>query len=161
MFCRSENDLQASSAKVKELQFQMQQQLKDLRRLQDELRRHRVESSAAAAAAVEAEHQVQTRKAAVQRDLLVAAVKKQQQLIEVLQQQKLHLEASRLLQFTEEEFLAAIGERDGSVDSHERHQEQLIRLTRQKRRQEQSHLFDDKTDRAHGLRESPAEGEAS
>lgn len=39
---------------------------------------------------------------------LISAFKKQNQLIEVLKKQKLHLEAARLLQFTEDEFNKAI-----------------------------------------------------
>ena len=43
-----------------------------------------------------------------QRAEMIAAFRKQQKLIDVLKRQKLHLEASRLLQFTEEQFTHSI-----------------------------------------------------
>lgn len=43
-----------------------------------------------------------------QKNDLVSAVRKQARLIEVLKRQKLHLEASRLLDFNEKEFLKAV-----------------------------------------------------
>jgi hypothetical protein len=39
---------------------------------------------------------------------LISAVRKQARLIDVLKRQKVHLEASRLLDFTEQEFLKVV-----------------------------------------------------
>lgn len=39
---------------------------------------------------------------------LISAVRKQARLIDILKRQKLHLEASRLLDFTEQEFLKVV-----------------------------------------------------
>lgn len=43
-----------------------------------------------------------------QKSELLAAFKKQGKLINVLKKQKIHVETARLLQFTEEEFVAAL-----------------------------------------------------
>ena len=43
-----------------------------------------------------------------QRGEMVAAFKKQMKLVDVLKRQKMHLEAAKLLQFTEQEFTQAI-----------------------------------------------------
>lgn len=88
------------------------EQLQQLRRQQSSLARHiRCEKSgenAAREAAIAARHEAELRKVTNQRDTLVVALKKQFKLIEVLKQQKAHLEAARWLQFTEEEFLKIV-----------------------------------------------------
>lgn len=50
----------------------------------------------------------QSKVLAAQKDELLAAFRKQQQLIDVLKRQKLHVEAARVLQFSEEEFVKAL-----------------------------------------------------
>lgn len=83
-----------------------------MRRQQSSLARHiratKSGESAAKEAALAARHAAELRKVITQRDTLVDVVKKQFKLVEVLKQQKAHLEAARYLQFTEEEFLKVI-----------------------------------------------------
>lgn len=43
-----------------------------------------------------------------QRSELLAAFKKQLKLVDLLKRQKVHMEAARMLQFTEDEFIAAL-----------------------------------------------------
>ena len=43
-----------------------------------------------------------------QRSDLLTAFKRQMKLVDVLKRQKVHIEAARLLQFTEDEFIAAL-----------------------------------------------------
>lgn len=88
------------------------EQLQQLRQQQSyfarQLRAEKSGERAAQEAAAAAKHEAELRKVVRQRDVLVAALKKQFKLIEVLKQQKAHLEAARLLQFTEEEFMNII-----------------------------------------------------
>ena len=64
----------------------------------------------AQAAGVEELHRLRREKAKLlsQRAEMVAAFKKQMKLIDVLKRQKMHLEAAKLLAFTEQEFTAAL-----------------------------------------------------
>ena len=97
------------------------EQLQQLRQQQNRFARHiRAEKSgetAAKEATAAARHAEELRKVTNQRNALAAALKKQFKLIEVLKQQKAHLEAARLLQFTEEEFLKVVGS-DGMMKQH-------------------------------------------
>ncbi|KAL8269734.1 hypothetical protein Esti_006333 [Eimeria stiedai] len=102
---------------AEELQQLRQQQCSLVR----QIRANKSGDSAAKEAAAAARHAAEIRKVASQRDTLVAVVKKQCKLIEILKQQKAHLEAARCLQFTEEEFLRVIDSR-GSFKEHQQKQ---------------------------------------
>ncbi|CDJ63382.1 LOW QUALITY PROTEIN: hypothetical protein, conserved [Eimeria necatrix] len=102
----------ASSKEVAALRLRETEELQQLRRQQSSLARQvRADKSmetAAKEAATAARHAAELRKVTTQRDALATAIKKQFKLIEVLKQQKAHLEAARWLQFTEEEFLKVV-----------------------------------------------------
>lgn len=87
--------------------------------------------NAAKEAVVAARHAAELRKVTTQRDALAVAIKKQFKLIEVLKQQKAHLEAARWLQFTEEEFLKVV-DAEGALaqaraeQQHQQHPQQEL-----------------------------------
>ncbi|CDJ52979.1 hypothetical protein, conserved [Eimeria brunetti] len=110
-----EEQLEQTLAKSKEVVALRQKDVEELqllRRQQSSLARQiRAEKSmenATKEAVTAARHAAELRKVTSQRDALAAAIKKQFKLIEVLKQQKAHLEAARWLQFTEEEFLKVV-----------------------------------------------------
>ncbi|CDJ32106.1 uncharacterized protein EMH_0042460 [Eimeria mitis] len=126
-----EEQLEQSVARSKEVVALRQkdvQQLQQLRREQSSLARHiRAEKSmenAAKEAVIAARHAAELRKVTAQRDALAAAIKKQFKLIEVLKQQKAHLEAARWLQFTEEEFLKVVDTDGTFTHTQVEHQQQ-------------------------------------
>ncbi|CDI76413.1 hypothetical protein, conserved [Eimeria acervulina] len=125
----------ARSKEVVALRQKDVEQLQQLRRQQNSLARHiRAEKSmenAAKEAVVAARHAAELRKVTTQRDALAVAIKKQFKLIEVLKQQKAHLEAARWLQFTEEEFLKVV-DAEGALaqaraeQQHQQHPQQEL-----------------------------------
>ena len=95
----NKNKEASSSAKMNRV-------LDELNRCKEALNRHKIQKKEDMA---DLRNQLtdqtkEIRKLERQRSELINAFKKQGQLIEILKQQKLHLEAARLLQFTEEEF---------------------------------------------------------
>ena len=87
--------------------------LEELSRTKDLLKEKRARSGEAAS---ELKAQVTAQEKEIrllerQRQELLAAFKKQSKLINILKQQKMHIEAARLLSFTEEEFMKTLEER--------------------------------------------------
>ncbi|KAL8452557.1 hypothetical protein Emag_002232 [Eimeria magna] len=132
------------------------EELQQLRHQQSSLARQiradKSGDSAAKEAAAAARHAAEIRKVVSQRDTLVAVVKKQCKLIEILKQQKAHLEAARCLQFTEEEFLRIIDSRGSFKEHQQKQQQQQQKQPSQRQRQqpemqhEQQHLQQVPTD---------------
>lgn len=119
----------ARSKEVVALRQKDIEELQQLRRQQNSLARHiraeKTMENEKKEAVMIARHAAELRKVTAQRDALAAAIKKQFKLIEVLKQQKAHLEAARWLQFTEEEFLKVVDTEGTFVQAKaEQHQQQ-------------------------------------
>ncbi|KAL8434560.1 hypothetical protein Efla_000076 [Eimeria flavescens] len=137
---RSKETAAVHQRDYEELQQLRRQQRNFARRVREEKSGEAAAKEAAAAASQAAE----TRKVARQRDALVALVKKLFRLVDVLKQQKAHLEAARCLQFTEDEFLKAIQagarhskqkQRQRQQQQQQQHDEQLQQEQQQQREQ--------------------------
>lgn len=105
-----------SEAEAKTKDGQLKRALETIAKLKDQLKN--AGTSASAAAANQSSHAEDSAAAAAsaarvkvlekQRNDLIAAFRKQMKLIDILKRQKMHIEASRLLSFTEEEFMKTL-----------------------------------------------------
>lgn len=84
--------------------------LEELKKIKTQLNQQQSKSDEALQTAQQEITRLRTelKRAEKQRQDFVTAFKKQMQLIDVLKRQKLHLEASRVLNFTEEEFMRCL-----------------------------------------------------
>ncbi|KAG2496432.1 hypothetical protein HYH03_005656 [Edaphochlamys debaryana] len=107
---RAERDRKAAEAEVRARDVRLQRALEEVERYKQLLSEVRAqERDAKGGAAADAGRLLaENRKLERQRAELIAAFKKQLKLIEVLKRQKVHLEAARALQFSEEEFLKTL-----------------------------------------------------
>eukprot|EP00198_Chlamydomonas_reinhardtii_P008473 XP_001697810.1 flagellar/basal body protein [Chlamydomonas reinhardtii] len=107
---RAERERKAVEAEVRARDIRLQRALEEVERykqLLSEVRSQEREAKGSAAADT-GRLLAENRKLERQRGELITAFKKQLKLIEVLKRQKVHLEAARALQFSEEEFMKTL-----------------------------------------------------
>ncbi|KXZ50844.1 hypothetical protein GPECTOR_15g530 [Gonium pectorale] len=107
---RAERDRRAAEAEVRARDVRLQRALEEVERYKQLLNEVRAQERDAKGSAAQDTGRLLTenRKLERQRSELITAFKKQLKLIEVLKRQKVHLEAARALQFSEEEFLKTL-----------------------------------------------------
>ncbi|KAG2424292.1 hypothetical protein HXX76_014670 [Chlamydomonas incerta] len=107
---RAERERKAVEAEVRARDVRLQRALEEVERYKQLLSEVRTQEREAkgSAAADTGRLLAENRKLERQRGELITAFKKQLKLIEVLKRQKVHLEAARALQFSEEEFMKTL-----------------------------------------------------
>ncbi|GLI66733.1 hypothetical protein VaNZ11_010674 [Volvox africanus] len=107
---RAERERRASEAEVRARDVRLQRALEEVERFKQLLSDVRYQEREAKGSAQQdtARLLAENRKLERQRAELISAFKKQLKLIEVLKRQKVHLEAARALQFSEEEFMKTL-----------------------------------------------------
>jgi DNA repair exonuclease SbcCD ATPase subunit len=113
---RNSRGVKASEAETKSRDVRLNRALEEVERYKNMLTDARDETKGGGAESRReaAQLRVECRKLERQKQELVNAFKKQNKLVDVLRKQKIHLEAARVVQFAEEEFLSVLEKGDNA-----------------------------------------------